>query len=267
MRITLNQQQILALELSTGIAAGFTVGYLVAWKRAETKFANLATEEIEQAKRYYGDIHEKQHRGEYDPQELIDEMAAKESLEDGLYSDDEIHLHRKHGVFPPELPTYKELAEQYSSNEDVPDYDDVSKETVGAVDEPEDVNVFEKYADDDIIDVENRDTSKPYIITKDEFFTNEPEYQQVTLSYFEGDDVLTDERDRPQDDKSVVGEDNLEKFGVGSGEVNTVYVRNDVIELDFEITRSTGKYTEEVLGFIEHSDRRPGIRKFRGDDE
>ncbi len=90
--------------------------------------------------------------------------------------------------------------------------------------------------------------------------------EQVSLTYFDGDDVLVDDRDQPvPDPDDSIGEDHLGRFGVGSKDNNIVYVRNDRLELDFEILRSNGKYAQEVLGFIEHSEHR-GVRKFRHDD-
>ena len=96
---------------------------------------------------------------------------------------------------------------------------------------------------------------------------NDKEFNQVTLTYFEGDEVLSDERDQTVDDvDGLAGEDNLQRFGHGSGDPNVLYIRNEHISLDMEILRSKGKYTHEVLGFIEHSDQ-PKIRRFRSDDE
>lgn len=109
-----------------------------------------------------------------------------------------------------------------------------------------------------------RDPSKPYILEHDEFY--EAANNNATLTFFEGDGVLADEADQPIPDiDSVVGEDNLTKFGHGSRDPNVLYVRNEGLDLDFEIVRNEGKYTEQVMGFIQHEDR-PHIRRFRSDE-
>ncbi|QXO14663.1 hypothetical protein SEA_RUNHAAR_59 [Gordonia phage Runhaar] len=96
---------------------------------------------------------------------------------------------------------------------------------------------------------EDRASGLPYIISVSEFMENDPQYQQNTISYYQGDGVLADERDQPIPDKnSIVGEQNLVRFGEGSGDDNIVFVRNDRLEVDFEITQSLGTYSEEVLG-------------------
>ena len=110
-----------------------------------------------------------------------------------------------------------------------------------------------------------RDPSKPYILEHDEFYSSEN--QSVTLNYFEGDNTLSDEKDEHiADMDGVVGEENLSRFGHGSRDPNVLYVRNETLDLDFEIVRNDGKYTEQVLGFIQHEDR-PSTRRFRFNDE
>lgn len=135
---------------------------------------------------------------------------------------------------------------------------------------PEDAEISEEYEDFDYDkEIANRDRNHPYVITHDEFFTNETDYIQTSLTYYEEDDVLTETEDDSviDDTERTVGNDNLLKFGHGSKDNNVVYVRNDVMETDFEILRSKGNYAREVLGFIEHSDSRSRPRKFRSDYE
>lgn len=120
---------------------------------------------------------------------------------------------------------------------------------------------------------ERLDPNAPRIIHHDEFMQNLPDYQQSTLTYYERDDTLVDERDTPiTDEDKLVGSDNLVRFGHGSKDQHVVYVRNPRLEIDFEITRSVGSYAQEVLGVddshLEHSAaRRPPTRFRLGVDE
>lgn len=110
---------------------------------------------------------------------------------------------------------------------------------------------------------QNKLDGRAYIIDYDEFMSSE--VQNTTLTYFEGDNVLSDQHDEPlMDLDEVVGEDNLLCFGQGSNDNNIVYIRNDKLDINFEVIRSQGKYAQEVLGFIEHSEKRKP-RKFRRD--
>lgn len=118
----------------------------------------------------------------------------------------------------------------------------------------------------------SRDPSEPYIITKEEFYENEPDYEQVQFTYYEGDQVLVDDRNEfdPLDNERVAGEDNLLRFGYGSGDENVLYVRNETLDppLDLHITRSVGRYAVEVLA-IEEADQHlaHSHRRFRLQDE
>lgn len=93
-----------------------------------------------------------------------------------------------------------------------------------------------------------RDPEKPYVIHVDEFVNDEMGYDnQMTLTYYAGDDVLLDSREKPMfKPENVVG-DEL-KFGHGSGDPNVVYIRNERLQSEFEILRDPGKYTDMIAG-------------------
>lgn len=95
-------------------------------------------------------------------------------------------------------------------------------------------------------ELSNRSIEKPYIIHETEYFANETDYSQSTLTYYAGDDILVDEREVPiYNYKSVTGE---LIFGHGSEDQNVVYVRNDRLSGEYEILRDSGSYEIEVLG-------------------
>lgn len=105
------------------------------------------------------------------------------------------------------------------------------------------VNVFDKPAEP-LEDIR--------IVSLEEFNENDGDYIQNTLTYFEKDRVLVDEKEEKIEDiEKTIGEHALLNFGVISEDPNVVYVRNDVIKLDFEICRSPGSYVEEVLGMVD----------------
>jgi hypothetical protein len=88
----------------------------------------------------------------------------------------------------------------------------------------------------------------PYIVSDDEFMANDVDHHQASLTYFEGDETLVDEKEEPIEDiDKYVGEKNL-RFGYRSNDRNIVYIRNEKLRMDFEISRSQGQYVEEVLG-------------------
>lgn len=143
-------------------------------------------------------------------------------------------------------------------------------ETVYIKVEPEDESQLSDWDYD--AELANRSTDVPYVIHKDEYFNNETPFEQMTLTYYEGDDILADSNDTPVDDQdAMVGLGNLSRFGHGSGDPNVVYVRNHELQLEIEIVHSDGKFAEEVHGFsddeLKHSDRRHQRRRKYDDDD
>lgn len=117
----------------------------------------------------------------------------------------------------------------------------------------EEIEIVESKNKDDGWDypkeLETRSASKPYVIHQDEFNDPEIEYDHVTYTYFEADDVLVDDADNEPvlHPDMVVGQDNL-KFGHGSDDLDVVYVRNDRLQQEMEICRSQRSYEEDVMG-------------------
>lgn len=101
----------------------------------------------------------------------------------------------------------------------------------------------------------------PYLLHEDEWTNREMDFEQITLTYYEGDAVLADDQDEPiQVVGPYIGDDTLDNFGKGTGDENTVFVRNERLKAEFEICRSDGKYAHEVLG-LEHSEGGPRSRR------
>ncbi len=112
-------------------------------------------------------------------------------------------------------------------------------------------------------EVKKRTPAEPYVIHKDEFYSDEKGYLQSTLIYYSGDNILCDEDDTPVYNHDRVTGPLL--FGHGSGDPNVVHIRNDNRKSEYEILYDPGLYSETVLGLeiednhrardIEHSKR------------
>lgn len=85
-----------------------------------------------------------------------------------------------------------------------------------------------------------------YVISEEEYM-EEGDYDKVSLEYFEGDKVLADDRDIPVDDPdSIIGEGTLDDFVISDDA--EMYVRNDNISIDYELTKSEGSYRDYIEG-------------------
>jgi len=112
-----------------------------------------------------------------------------------------------------------------------------------------------------------------YIVTHSEFHGDELDgYTSGTLTYYQGDDMLTDELGVPiVPYRKFVG--TCLNFGHGSGDPEIVYIRNETEKMEWEVILDTGRYEEEVLGLTVEDDytRRDehlehSVRRFRVDD-
>ena len=99
------------------------------------------------------------------------------------------------------------------------------------------------------LELSTRNGREPYVIHFDEFDEHdgsEGGFVQKTLTYYEGDDIMTDEHDTPiYQYHTVTG---FLKFGHGSKDPNVVYIRNEELQLEVEVLYMPGRYEVEVLG-------------------
>lgn len=170
------------------------------------------------------------------------------------------HLVAEGQIDPDELLKLKEVVEGHGY---------VSEE-----DEAGEVNIWTKYPhapvgedsdEDDDPDQEpftgnpNDDDPEPYIITEAEFSMDMPEYSKISLTYYAGDDVVCDEQERVVEDvESTIASRNLSTF---PADTMTVYIRNNRIKADFEVTLDNAKYSEAVMGLEAPVERRGRKRR------
>lgn len=149
--------------------------------------------------------------------------------------------------------------------------EEVVEETIvveGPDEEPEAkvINIFYNPAGDDWDyekELEGRG-QQPYVIHQDEYFGNEQDFTQKTYTYYAGDNILVDDKDTPvHRHENVVGE---LKFGHGTTDKNTVYIRNPMLEMEFEILRMDGLYSEEVMGVHPEPEAERRSTRLRDDD-
>lgn len=225
---------------AVSFAGGAAASYFITKKRLTKENDTILAEQLSAAREYYSKLNK------------ADKWATPSGAAEALN-------------VKAAVPTHQEIVEMYQ-----PDTTEVKP----TEDEVKDVNVFEKAAFEgwdyeQELSKRKAHPGEPYVISEDEYLGNEFDYEQTTLTYYAGDGVLTDEKDSPIDMiDMVVGESNLERFGHGNhSNGNIVFIRNDDTKMEFEVALHEGKFAHEVLGFIEHSDYRPRVRKFRGDDE
>jgi hypothetical protein len=261
--------QFAALGAAAGAAAAAITTYYILDRKLAAKYNQIASDEIAEMREHY-----------QDKARALEATVAKPDLED---------LVREQG-YVSETPDGPPMAVEPPAaivEAAQTDDDTVRVETLDehrarlrreAVEkDPQLRNVFEEHGPAEPSDewvwekeLAKRSPLTPYIIHTDERGEFD-HYADITLTYYEGDDVLTNERDEiiPDTDRErLVGENSLDRFGHGSGDPNVVFVRNDPLETMFEIVKSSNSYAEEVHG-LSHSDYGTRIprSKPRFDDE
>lgn len=258
-----------ALTALLASSGGAAVGYEFARRKLQTQFEQTLAEELEQTRQFYTIVRK---QGDFEtPEKAVEKLVPE---------DERVESVDPMSTLPsPVVKTLVDYGAKYRTpdNGEVEvsvevDGDETKTEGDTEVEVNVNVNLFEqtqrqngKWDVERELRLREERPTEPYVISRDEYMGGEKEYEQTTLYYYEGDDVLTDDRDEPiPDADGTVGNMNLQRFGHGSNDPNVVYVRNDEKELDFEIIHSGGKFAEEVHGFLEHSDTRKHIGKFRG---
>ena len=257
---TVNLRILVPSGLSVAVLVGFSAGYLVARKIAQNKYRNIADAEIQEAKVYYQNM--------YSKSPMIFEPEEKEPEQTGW---DDLATPKERRI-----AQAVEALEKYNPAER-----EAIRATGGPDLRPQPVivnNIFQTHTPpgEEVMAalLAERDTSRPYIITKEEYYQNDPDHEQRAFTYYEGDDVLVDDQEEYnpiEDTDRVAGDDNLLRFGYGSADENTLYIRNESVDPPFDmcIVRSDGKYGEEVMGFMPEGEEivNPIPRRFQPTDE
>ena len=230
------------LGVAIGATAGALAGFVIAYRKAETKYSQIADAEVAEMREHY------RAKGVALEAEYA-KKPVEEIVKDRGYSSPDARTH----IRPP-------MAVQPPA--------DVAEDEKVEKDEPKTKNIFEEaqvtHEWDWHEERRKRSPDIPYVIHQDEL--HEMEYTEATLTYYEGDDVLCTDRDEPLDEadrERLIGEANLNRFGHGSGDASVVYVRNDQLELVYEVVKSPNHFAEEVHGFSHESYDRGNLERMR----
>ena len=239
----------ITLAAALGFTAGLAVGAVTTYLTVKKTFRDRAEREIQEVREYYRNAApvvtvENEYLGAQDivTEEDSDRPFTKEERQELIIEGQNIVENQGY---------WAHIAEKSA-----------------ALSEPEfpPGNAFVQYGEEDEKVVEfkvyERIEGKPYVISRLEFEDNEAGYDQISLTYYDGDDTLCDDKDsRIPDIDRVIGQRNLEYFGHASDDERVVYVRNEKFGTDYEIFKNDGEYTVMVLGLSDEDLGREPQRK------
>ena len=276
-----------AVEISSGRVTALTFGaffvgagvggglaYLFTKRRVELKYRKIADNEIAEMREHY-----------QAKSRALENNAQKTDLESIVtergYSSSTANEGPPMAVQPPESVVIEEEDDSAVDEDNVPSPDVEEESPIKSTFNPTEADRREfqekmekvnepppKLEDrwDYQEELRTRSPDIPYVIHIDE--SDEMEgYQHVTLTYYDADDVLCNEKDEIVDHgaerERLVGERNLNLFGHGSGQPDVVYIRNDQLEIVFEVCRAEGSFSEEVHGFRHEDWNRGNLERMR----
>lgn len=236
----MNKPVILGLTLVGvgGSVIGFGAGYFVAKTRMEALMELQLQEEIKSVKDAFN---RGQKAGEYATPEsaaraLIDPEEQGRILAAKIGDDARVEFEEKY-VTP------------YTSTDGESDGEAIVLESGTII--AGNVNVFE-HAPILVAGYPNpSDENAPYYISVDQFHEEHDDYDKNSITYYAGDMALADETESLiVDIPNTVCPDFAQNFGYNSGDEHIVYVRNDRLGIDFEISRDLDFYSVKVLGEV-----------------
>jgi len=223
---------LLIATAAGSLVVGFAIGYKVAEKRLSDQFENRLQKETSSMREFY-QVAKKPFAT---PQE-----AAAELIQDDEETTAEKVNHK--------VAYHKIVKTNYTPEAD--------PEEAMAID-----NEGRREPPEDELRHHNLFREEPHIISQEEFMQNDSEYIQSTLTYYELDEVLTDDRENVIEElDETVGKQNMMMFGTKSSDPNIVHIRNGRLQMEFEVCRSGTSYQREVLGIEEDPPELPSGRK------
>lgn len=261
--VTKNNPFLIVGALAVGIGIGGFIAWKITERRLSVQFENELDEQVAAAKEFYQRVAK---AGEFEtpegavkalvPDEVVEAVQSYQGREKPIPYNDPSKI-----VVADPRPPVEVAVENVEVVNNV--FVEAAK-TEG--DDPRDWDYNAEIADREL------NPDQPYTISFEEHNENAPNHEQTTFMYYVQDDTLVDAQDKPVDNTDYfVGDDNLTRFGHGSHDPNVVYVRNDKIDMDFEIVRDMGSYHKAVFGTdpdpsLQHSRRRPNRRGWRADE-
>lgn len=194
-----------------GFLVGLVIGSVLTYHGLRNKVEAEIDEEVNKVKEFYKDQLEKQQAEYFEKEEYLKSKAAVAEDKGSVVS---------------KIINLKNVEKFEEKQNDETDDEDGSEETT--------TGAFEIFEDNIIAQ------DKPFVIEEDrvgEYIS----YDLISLIYF-SDGVLTDDWEVPvENPDETVGKEYVEYFETGE---DVVYVRNDKLKCDFEITRDLRTYEE-----------------------
>lgn len=270
-----------AIFIGSGLVAGFGAGFFFGRRAAYIKAGRdvdaWAAEQEKSIEEYKDALARETKTGKYS---TINEAAEAIFQGGGIYTDDESGRHAalpdetngstdpeyEDGIISPDTPEGQPEDEGVDVKGLIAKFRDQPISELGGVSYPGQEDDSADETDFPIPSVPCfvtvRDPERPYLISIDDYMEDDSPFAKVEMTYFEGDGVLVDTNDAIVPNiEAVVGSHNLDKWGQGTTDPEQVYIRNERLEIDIELTHDDNTYTRSVLKIIPSDEEERSMRK------
>jgi hypothetical protein len=251
------------------LASGVAIGYYVAHRRLERYFDERLEREIEDVKEFERLKYQRKAAKDYvqDPEFFEAAVKAAESLKiyegatigPAVMTQEMTEADLRDEEQAAEAAEAEDEEESEEDLEDEPDTafeDPVTKVAPPVLIVPEQATGSVNYNRISTAPKEGSPEAKeveyvPEVIPMGEFVNNDSGFEQITMTYYIADDRLANIYDQvfTEDDRQAdLSPETFEllKSPEARGGANTVYIRNDLRQKEFEIIVSRGAYSDEV---------------------
>lgn len=244
-------------KIYAAFVSGGVLGGIATWYGVKKYYEKIANEEIEDMKKYFTKKKE----------ELETEYKSDEFGPNVAYPVDEDDIDNSLEIYEKKITPYNTM---YKTQEK-PSLESIRAEKEYPTDDDEEFDSEEIEDEIEIVRETNTPNELPGpIIISEEDYASDWRFEKVAITYYIDDDTLADTDETIMDIRSTVSREAIDELVMN--ELDAIYVRNEKIGIDYEITYRETKYSEEVLGLISDDEeiggRRPmKKRKEKLDDE
>lgn len=222
----------------SGFAGGFAAGFLFCKKLNDIQFEEIDEEEM---KKIEEDL--KKSKEVKAPQSVIEKY---ESVQDLPEDEDELRnaLQGKTNYIKADQASKDKLKETWNTIKDYSDEENADSLPVEDFEDGMDEEFLEMIEEEE---VEPGQIEPPHVISLSEFYNERPEYDKITIEWYEEDNVYLDENEEIIDDISTyVGTNAGKLFKEGSpdDDPDIRFVRNEKYGSDYEVIRHHSAYSD-----------------------
>lgn len=204
-----------AWKYALAFSAGALISSIVTLVLTKRKYESIADKEIDEVKKYYL-------KKRMEDDKKLNEIIGKseeldKKIEEKILTDAEIKDEKKVAETGDLKP---------SNTRQTVNYNNIYGKTE------------EKMAEKEAPEEEK--PTKPYLITEDEYL-NDDDNEKLALTYYAYDDTLADDMNEPVDIEETISSDIYNEI-IDANE--DIFVRNPILETDYEIMRVEGSYAE-----------------------